>query len=53
MVTGTYALGWVLWRHGPAAFLMAVSVAYGPYMLQTNLFVAGAGPHVLGLGLMA
>jgi len=53
VVTGTYALGWVLWRHGPAALLMAVSVAYGPYVLQTNLFVAGAGPHVLGLGLMA
>ena len=29
VVTGTYALGWVLWRHGPAALLMAVSVAYG------------------------
>ena len=53
VVTGTYALGWVLWRHGPAALLMAMSVAYGPYVLQTNLFVAGAGPHVLGLGLMA
>ena len=53
VVTGTYALGWVLWRHGPAALLMAMSVAYGPYVLQTNLFVAGAAPHVLGLGLMA
>ena len=52
VVTGTYSLGWSLWRHAPAAILMAVSVAYGPYVLQTNLLLAGAAPHVLGLGLM-
>ena len=52
VVTGTYALGWVLWRHGPAALLMAVSVAYGPYVLQANLFVAGSVPQVFGHALM-
>ena len=43
VVTGTYALGWVLWRHGPAALLMAMSVAYGPYATHTAIRSA-AGP---------
>ncbi|MEY4406378.1 MAG: hypothetical protein RL345_844, partial [Chloroflexota bacterium] len=53
VVTGTYALGWLLWRHGPAALLMAVCVAYGPYVLQVNLFVAGSVPQLFGHALMA
>jgi hypothetical protein len=52
LVAGVYALGWTLWRNGPAAVLAAGVAAYAPYALQTNLFVRGAVPEVAGLALL-
>jgi hypothetical protein len=49
---GTYALGWRLWRHAPAAVLACAGAAYAPYLLQTNLFVRGAVPEVAGLAML-
>lgn len=52
MISGIYMLGWTLWRHGPAALLTAATVAYAPYPLPLNLFLRGAIPEMLGLGLL-
>ena len=52
LVAGAYALGWTLWRNGPAALLTAGAVAYAPYALPTNLFLRGAVPEVAGLALL-
>jgi hypothetical protein len=53
VIGGAYTLGWRLWQHGPAAVLTASAVAYAPYLLQANLFIRGALPEALGLGLLA
>ncbi|MGH2367374.1 MAG: hypothetical protein ACRDI2_04170 [Chloroflexota bacterium] len=52
VIAGSYLLVWRLWRHGPAALLAAVSVAYAPYVIQGNLFISGSITHVLGLAWM-
>ena len=52
LLAGIYALGWRLWRHGPAALLAAAAAAYAPYVLQANLFVRGALPEIMGLALV-
>jgi hypothetical protein len=52
LVAGAYALGWTLWRNGPAALVAAGAVAYAPYALPTNLFLRGAVPEVAGLALL-
>ena len=52
MIAGVYALGWKLWRHGPAALFAAAIVAYAPYPLPPNLFLRAAIPEMLGLGLL-
>ena len=53
MISGIYTLCWQLWRHGPAALFAAAIVAYAPYPLPPNLFLRGALPETLGLGLLA
>jgi uncharacterized membrane protein len=52
LLAGVYALGWRLWRHGPAALLACAAAAYAPYLLQANLFVRGALPELMGLALV-
>ena len=49
IVIGVYFLVWELWRSAPAAFLAAACVAYGPYVIQGNVYVSGSMTHVLGL----
>ena len=51
MISGIYTLCWQLWRHGPAALFATAIVAYAPYPLPPNLFIRGALPETLGLGL--
>ena len=50
MISGVYALGWKLWRHGPAAFFAAAIVAYAPYPIAINFFVRGAIPETVAAG---
>ena len=52
VVLGTFLLVWELWRHAPAAFLAATSVAYAPYVIQGNVYISGSMTHVLGLAWM-
>ena len=50
MISGVYALGWKLWRHGPAAFFASAIVAYAPYPIAINFFVRGAIPETVAAG---
>ena len=53
IVLGIYWLAWEVTHRALAAFLAAVCVAYGPYVIQGNVFLSGSMTHALGLAWMA
>lgn len=50
--SGSYALVTTLWRRASLGVLAALTVIYGPYVFQLNLYKRGDIPEVLGLALI-
>lgn len=45
-------VGWVIFSDITSAFLVSYIFAFGPYVLQTNVFMSASAPHILGMSLM-
>ena len=52
VMTSVIIFGKVLFNSWLIGLLMSGMVMYGPYVIQTNIFVSASAPHVLGISMM-